>query len=796
LGYEAFLLEAHGGARLAGEVEMKRQPSSAKLAVAAATLLALEALGTPAHAAERTLDYLTTGNGHGFQVYSVKDNKVIQFLEHPYRYLRPRPADPNADGIARRNLSYDVYFGVRGSGGHGWLNAPDAIGEPSYVNDSHVILAPTSLAGIDAESYFFSPFGDDTLGNTMIAILKAPSASDGFLLLNFHMGNGEGDSVGSNGESLSAIAAVPGAVSETGPGGGAIVYVPLSPITHADCQGPYAKVQQGQDLGDAVSCTGDDQVLAYQQALSDGWMAVAVSFVENAADASQRAQALSGWGAGRSPEQILNDALAEFDAWRKPPPEGILCSDAEIKLWRQSEAVLRMGQSREAYTSTRKNNGMIIASLPRGNWHSGWVRDAIYAIVALARSGHHEEARIALDFFLNATPVGKYASYVNNVNYRISVVRYYGNGEEEADYSGQPSPNVEIDGWGMVMWAARQYVEASGDTAWLSTPTKLGPNAYDAIVSGIAGPLEQNLEDNGVVRADSSIWEVHDDNKRHYAYTTLAAARGFCDMAAIANQAGKTADVAKYQGLATKVKEGFFASFLDQNGAVAGNLETIQNGNYADGAVAEVFTWNILDDFAGDTASATIDLLNTLKVESGGWKRNNESKSSYDDNEWILVDFRILNSLRRNGRTDEADSYLATIIDKASANFYLLPELYNAVAADGEIGRYWGEIPMVGYGAGAYIMTILDRMGLIEPNDCGDGMGITLPTLTCDGVDTNPSGTGAGGGGTDGPASYDDLPYGIAACLCGLEAGSSRPSSAWLSLFGVVALVWRRRQRR
>ena len=70
----------------------------------------------------RTHTYLTTGNGHGFQIFDTARNKLTHFLEHPYRYLSPRPGDPKSDGIGRRQLAYDFYFGVRGSGGGGWLN--------------------------------------------------------------------------------------------------------------------------------------------------------------------------------------------------------------------------------------------------------------------------------------------------------------------------------------------------------------------------------------------------------------------------------------------------------------------------------------------------------------------------------------------------------------------------------------------------------------------------------------------------------------------------------------------------
>src|SRR5207244_7964169 len=145
---------------------------------------------------------------------------------------------------------------------------------------------------------------------------------------------------------------------------------------------------------------------------------------------------------GRTADKLLADTLAEWEAWRKPAPMGL--SPAETKIWRQSEAVLRMGQILETWQDSprRKNLGMVLASLPPGGWHTGWVRDSTYALNALARTGHGDRAKAALDFFLNAD-AGRFGSYVGNVPYRVSVVRYYGDGQEEADYSGQTTRNVE-----------------------------------------------------------------------------------------------------------------------------------------------------------------------------------------------------------------------------------------------------------------------------------------------------------------------------------------------------------------
>ena len=757
----------------------------------------LFALGGPLASAEkpqRTWSYLTTGNGHGFQFFDTARNKLTHFLEHPYRYLRPRPGEPKSDGIGRRNLAYDFYFGVRGPGGGGWLN-DGVIADASYQDESNIIKVPITLSGIAAETYYVAPFGYE--GNAMLALMKAPAATDGFALFNFHMGDGTPDTPNANNEALRAGA--DGAVIETGPGGGAMIYVPLTQGTKADCDNVYTKVKGGTALTDNRTCRGNDIVPAFQVSLQGGWMGVAVLFADDAAQADATLAQFKAWVNGRSPEQLLTEVRSEFDRWRKPLPTGLsLCTDDEKKLWRQSEAVLRMGQVRQPNTATRKNNGMVLASLPPGEWHTGWVRDAMYAIVALARMGHHAEAKAALDFFLVAEPVSKFSSYVSGQSYRISVCRYFGNGEEEADYSGQQTPNVELDGWGLMLWTARQYVDASGDTAWLSSRTRLGATVYDALLTGVAQPLSKNLESSGIAKADSSIWEVHDEFKKHFAYTTLTTIRGFCDMAQLATKAGQGGDAGTYRALSKKARDGFLASFLDQQGAIAGSIEELAMNQYLDGAVVEAFTWNILKDseYTGRTGKATLDSLGKLRVDSGGYKRNDDGKSTYDNNEWIMIDLRMADALWRAGREQESGGVLQPIIDKASANFYLLPELYNAVRSDGAIGKYTGSIPMVGYGGGAYVLTMMDRSGLVEPNDCGDGQGNKSSgrAYKC-GVDNPTMPGGPGNPGSPGTPTADQVPY-ADACLCGIGRQHGGPGALLAPWGALLILLGVRRWRR
>ena len=98
------------------------------------------ALARPALAVDPvpSFRYLVTGNGFGFQVFDVSANAVKQYLERPYRYLKANPSNPDGEGIVRRNLAFDTYFGVKAGGTAAWLGgrAPSEVG---YVDQSNMI---------------------------------------------------------------------------------------------------------------------------------------------------------------------------------------------------------------------------------------------------------------------------------------------------------------------------------------------------------------------------------------------------------------------------------------------------------------------------------------------------------------------------------------------------------------------------------------------------------------------------------------------------------------------------------
>lgn len=746
-------------------------------------LAAVSAAARPAHAVDPvpSFRYLVTGNGFGFQVFDVNANAVKQYLEKPYRYIRANSANPDGEGLVRRNLVFDTYFGARVGSQAMWFGGrtPTEVG---YVEETNVIRSVVTMGSVTAESFYFAPFGYE--GNAMVMLLKVSNAGAGtpvsaYSIHNFKLGSAPNpDEPGANGESVSFDMASATA-TESGPGGGVVVYAPIGGVDVSSCNdNAHDSVAAGSGLTMQMACTGADRKNAFAREMGTmgagdtKWWGVAILFDESG-NAGAAKQAWTTFLAGRAPDKLLADTLAEWAAWRKPPPAGI--SPAETKIWRQSEAVLRMSQILEPYQETprRKSHGMVLASLPPGGWHTAWVRDAAYALVAMARTGHHEMAKKGIDFFLDAD-AGKFGSFLNDVDYRVSTVRYFGDGEEDADYSGQPTRNIEIDGWGLVLWAARQYVDASMDTAWLAATTKKGDSVYDALREGVAEPLIKNLEPTGMAIADASIWEVHWGNRQHFMYTTATVARGLCDMATLARRAGRTDDIERYREYAKKANEAIKTHFIDSNRVLAGSLERLAGGsNYRDGSTVESITWNLI---APDHAisKATLGAMSFLQTPAGGYKRLEGSNDQYDTDEWILIDLRASNAFRRAGDTAKADQLLGWVSAQASVNYDLLPELYNTRTSSGTIGAYSGSIPMVGYGAGAYQLTLLDRAGIIEPNDCGQYEAGEDPDPTNPGDDED-----------------DGLGRGGFACAC--SGGQASPEGALLVLLVGLALVRRRR---
>ncbi len=748
----------------------------------------------PPHPSHDTLSF---GNGHCAAVYDVSQAKVTTLTDHLYAHKSA--TEHTVD------LCYDTYFGLRCSGSNTWLKEVPA--EVSYVSGTGIVKVTQHHCTLTAEQYFFSPQGLPHPSLVMIAKVTASAATDDsalFTLHNYHLGSGPDNTDNEQIDYLSSNNTFKERSTATGR------MMLFKSLTRPDQHGatplnPYDLVAEGSTLVDVESSeVTNDAVSGFQYNLDlkageTAWHGV-IHIAGKIGKASLLLGELNTFIDGRTVEQILLDEIKTWDDWHKKDihPPGL--SVDEEAVFRQALNVLRMGQCREPDEAGSRPFGQLVASMPPGKWNISWVRDAVYAISALARSGHLTEARDALLFMLEGT-AGKYnccdkdeGDYVG-MPYAISVTRYYGNGEEETDFNAD-GPNIEFDNFGLFLWATEAVVSRMSTT---EAHTFLGA-WYKTLKGGVADVLLSLIEpDTGILRADSSIWERHWDNgkRRHHTYSNVMAVSGLRAMAQLSSLYGQTADASLYDTAATALSAAVVANLVDPlTNILVSDLESMSSGpgGYMDTAVGEAFIHGVLP-LKGPVANSTLRALTKyLSLSTGpGYKRNDDG-DSYDEREWVVMDLRISAAHFLRGEQSEGQQILDWITGMARVNYDLIPELLDQRTAD-----YAGEVPMVGFGAGAYILNLFRRAEMPTPIPDGGGAVQDSGPRDRGGFDQHQSPDDAGGGSPDVlvPSSLNTG----TGCSCAVWPSSSWGSGLLLGcifccIFGVTLVRDRRRKRR
>src|SRR4051812_38867234 len=431
--------------------------------------------------------HLVTGNGFGFAVVAPEVGAATKFYPHPHSFTAPDPSNPLSEGIETAN-----FIKALGYGQPGQRRTAD------YVNDSHVIRMHSAGGSAD----YFMPFG---LARPAL-IISIEAATPWRVEWNRPIESRHSLSSGATLLRFEGIAEP-------------LLLIPLSATRKAPT----------------------DQPLAASQA----WALIAL---EDESEAVAAMREVGRWRANLSALALVKREIAQFEHWRAKPSVKF-ANHKERHLWRQSETMLRIAQSREPNGPGRYGNGLIVAALP-DVYSTPWVRDMAWATVALARMGHRAEARAALLAYFNARPTGKMRAEVNGADYQVSVVRYFGNGEEEPFFTQEGSTNIEYDDWGEVLWVLGEYLRRYDDPALLKTATYREPlykTARDFIVKPLMASTER-FADGLLVAVDTSIWEERQKDQKHFAFSTAMAIVGLREFAQVAQRAGD--QVAKAQALA------------------------------------------------------------------------------------------------------------------------------------------------------------------------------------------------------------------------------------------------------
>ncbi len=378
-------------------------------------------------------------------------------------------------------------------------------------------------------------------------------------------------------------------------------------------------------------------------------------------------------------------------------PKGL--TPKEKNVFEQSIAFLKMAQvgQNEVYL---KAKGQILASLPPGIWNICWIRDASYSVRALTRLGLYTEAKNALLFFLNAES-NHYKSFkhtdgkeygIGN-DYQISVCRYFGIGKEESDFNAD-GPNIELDGFGLFLSALCDYVEKTGDKA-------LFEDNYKTLKNRVAFILVNSVGGNGLIRKESGSWERHLPGKQ-YSYTSITAAKGLKDFAAMAKKFGH-AEYEKYSSASELLVKDIQKNLVINNSFIKGCAESgsPKDHEYYDAATFDYFNFfpegnSRLFALHYDEYKRNVGAgkgRGFFRVNNGDW---------YDKQEWVFLDLRAALALKKFSHFKESDALVKWVTDQAAMNNNMIPELFNEKTAG-----YEGAIPMAGFGAGSYILTKL-----------------------------------------------------------------------------------------
>ena len=615
--------------------------------------------------------HLVTGNGYGFAVVSPDSGAITRFYAHPYSFAQPNPNNPLSEGIETTNFLKQITCG------------PLTPQNPStdYDSDSHIIRIHNPAG----EERVFMPFGLEQAA--LILTWSASSASarqDGCRVEWAHPVRST---------TVIRKAAVEIRLLQFDGAPESLLLIPLEAQ-----QGPRSS--HGQDLSGSSS-----------------W---AILSLEPGSEIDAAIGAFQSWCSGLAPSDLVRRELAQLEHWRASPTVHFE-SDKEHHLWRQSEVMLRIAQSREPNRPGRNGNGLIVACLPDGVYFTPWVRDMAYALMAFIRMGHQAEARAGLLAYFNAQPTGKMRAQTADADYQVSVVRYFGNGAEEPFFTQEGAINIEFDDWGLALWVLGEYARTFNDAAILNTATFRGP-LYPSARDYIMKPLLKNLESYGsgqIVAADTSIWEEHQKDKKHFAWSTALAIMGLREFADIAHRAGDEPSRTEALDHAARLQSGFNTAFI-RDGHLHGTLEPgIKND--IDGALLAIINFGIVTDPA--LMRDTVARMQLLRVASGGYRRVRGTYTDpaifeywYEQEEFLFVDFSLSEVDRRLGNLAQSKAILDRIVDKSAADHNIVPEMYVAVPCQlfsGSVGDPTGALPMVGYGAGEFILELEAREQLL-----------------------------------------------------------------------------------
>lgn len=186
-------------------------------------------------------------------------------------------------------------------------------------------------------------------------------------------------------------------------------------------------------------------------------------------------------------------------------------------------------------------NGGVIAGMHNGAYPCVWPRDAAYAAVTLARTGHFAESAEVYRF-------------LRDVAYRANESWGKGFWYQKYTTDGYIVWNApQVDETSCVPWGVYFHYLMTGDAAFLTANWPMVREA--ALASSSDSTIDTRLyyDESVQLMHTNNVWE---DAWGHFIYSNASVERGLRDAAAIAGTLGHVADAGDFQGRAAQIHNG------------------------------------------------------------------------------------------------------------------------------------------------------------------------------------------------------------------------------------------------
>jgi hypothetical protein len=226
---------------------------------------------------------------------------------------------------------------------------------------------------------------------------------------------------------------------------------------------------------------------------------------------------------------------------------------------------------------------------------------------------------------------------------------------------------------------------------------------------------------------------------------------------------------------------------------------------WLDASPMEAINFGLIDPARGTALATLLAIKGGLVPKTGHGFMRDDDGQWYDSQEWVFIDLRSARAFALQGDESTSTTNFAWNVGQGEENFGELSELHDATTA-----AYAGASPMVGFGAGAYVLALADR-GTPSSPVCGEYANEPALPVPDGGAGADagkpPKDAGAqghdasspakrDGGRPDGDASTSPPGSGTSHSGCALAPGAAGAAWALGPAFLVGAGLLARRRRR